>query len=55
MIAGDLDAAPGECDGYPATAHVDLGPYAALVYSQDPEPGAGAGPEASGRRRPAAD
>lgn len=57
VVAGDLDAAPGECDGYPATAHVDLGPYAALLYSQDPEPGAGAGagPEASGRRRPAAD
>ncbi len=34
--ATDLVAAPGEYDGHPARADITIGPYAALVYSQDP-------------------
>ena len=34
--AGDVDATAGWCDGYPAVAHTAIGPYAALVFSQDP-------------------
>ncbi|CAN5397872.1 alpha-amylase family glycosyl hydrolase [soil metagenome] len=33
--AGDLTAEPHECDGYPHGAHVTIGPYAAVIYSQD--------------------
>ncbi len=33
--AGDLDTEPQECDGYPQGALASIGPYAALIYSQD--------------------
>ncbi len=33
--ATDLDAEVAECDGYPARGDVTIGPYAALIYSQD--------------------
>ena len=34
--AGDLVTTPDECDGHPQSAQLTIGPYAALVYSQDP-------------------
>lgn len=37
VVATDVDATDWWCDGYPAGAHVALGPYTALVFSQDPE------------------
>ncbi|MGB3592681.1 MAG: alpha-amylase family glycosyl hydrolase [Ornithinimicrobium sp.] len=33
--AHDLVTEPGGCDGYPQHARLTIGPYAALVYSQD--------------------
>lgn len=36
VVTSDADAQPWWCDGYPAGALVDIGPYAALVYSQQP-------------------
>ncbi|WP_300079935.1 alpha-amylase family glycosyl hydrolase [Propioniciclava sp.] len=36
VVTTDVDATNWWCDGYPAGSHVALGPYTALVFSQDP-------------------
>lgn len=33
--SADVETTGHECDGYPYRAHVTVGPYAALIYSQD--------------------
>ena len=34
--SGDVTAKKGDYDGFPATAAVNIGPYTALIFSQDP-------------------
>ncbi len=36
QVSGDTTAEPGEYDGLPAHGKVALGPYAALIFSQNP-------------------
>jgi 1,4-alpha-glucan branching enzyme len=37
QFSGDIEAEERECDGHPWSAEVAVGPYSALVFSQDPE------------------